>query len=56
MCAFPEVRNDDYVDTLTQALRYLRDAGFIDIDPPPDELDEDYVEYAKSRRVNPYDQ
>lgn len=56
VCAFPEVRNDDYVDTLTQALRYLRDAGFIDIDPPPDELDEDYVEYAKSRRVNPYDQ
>lgn len=56
VCAFPEVRNDDYVDTLTQALRFLRDAGFIDIDPPPDELDDDYVEYTKSRRVNPYDQ
>jgi predicted phage terminase large subunit-like protein len=53
VCAFPEVRNDDYVDTMTQVLRFLRDAGFINIDPlPDDEFDED----ERQPRVNPYAQ
>lgn len=53
VCAFPEVRNDDYVDTMTQALRILRDMGFINIDPIPDSGD-DYIDETKPRRVNPY--
>jgi hypothetical protein len=38
-------------------LRYLRDAGFLNIDPPPpDYLDEeDYIDAGMSRRTeNPY--
>ena len=50
LCAFPEVRHDDLLDTVTQALRILRDMGFINIDPVYD--DEDYDE--RPRRVNPY--
>lgn len=52
LCAFPEVRHDDLVDTTTQALRVLRDMGLINIDPvydSPDVYDED-----RPRRVNPY--
>ena len=50
-CAFPEVRHDDYVDALTQALRYLRDAGMITIDPlEQQELDD------RKKPVNPYAQ
>jgi len=58
MCAFPETTHDDYVDTCTQALRFLRDAGWLDIDPPPaDDYDEeDYVDSGKTRRENPYAQ
>jgi len=44
-------------DALSQALRYLRDAGFLNIDPPPpDYLDEeDYIDAGMSRRTeNPY--
>jgi len=48
-CAFPEVRHDDFVDALTQALRYLRDAGMINIDP----LEQQELEDRK-KRVNPY--
>ena len=51
--AFPEVRHDDYVDALTQALRYLKDAGIIRIDPV-----DDGDEYADDRQIrsNPYAQ
>lgn len=52
ICAFPEVRHDDLVDSTSQALRYLRDSGLIVIDPvynSDDEYDED-----RPRRVNPY--
>ena len=51
LCAFPEVRHDDLVDSTTQALRILRDLGFIDIDPVYND-DDDYDERPK--RVNPY--
>lgn len=53
ICAFPEVRHDDLVDSTTQALRILRDIGFLTIDYIPDESDM-YVDETKPRRVNPY--
>jgi predicted phage terminase large subunit-like protein len=57
ICAFPETTHDDYVDACTQALRFLRDAGWLDIDPPRDELDEDdYADAGMVRRENPYAQ
>ena len=52
VCSFPNADHDDYCDTLSQGLRYLRDAGFINIDPNPsydDEYDED-----RPLRINPY--
>ena len=52
LCAFPEVRHDDLVDATSQALRLLRDLGFLNIDPvynPDDSYDED-----RRPRVNPY--
>lgn len=51
---FPNDEHDDGVDTMTQALRYLRDAGFLTLkesqreDPRKPELPKE--------RVNPYDQ
>jgi predicted phage terminase large subunit-like protein len=59
ICSFPASTHDDYVDACTQALRYLRDSGWLDIDPPPpDDWDEDdYVDSGRSRkRENPYAQ
>lgn len=53
ICAFPEVRHDDLVDSTTQALRILRDIGFLTIDYIPDDSDM-YVDETKPRRVNPY--
>lgn len=53
ICAFPEVRNDDYVDSMTQALRILRDMGFLTVDYIPDDSDL-YVDETKPKRVNPY--
>ena len=57
ICSFPDAAHDDYVDACTQALRYLRDGGWIDIDgAPPEPYDED--DYADSQRGvqkgNPY--
>ena len=56
ICSFPESTHDDFVDACTQALRYLRDAGWLEIDPPPqDDWDEDdYADSGRKRRVNPY--
>lgn len=52
ICSFPESTHDDFVDSCTQALRYLRDAGFLDIDP---RLEEDReVEYYGRKKGNPY--
>ena len=53
LCSFPEVRHDDLVDSTTQALRILRDMGFLTIDYIPDNSDL-YVDETKPRRVNPY--
>ena len=56
ICSFPETTHDDYVDACTQALRFLRDAGWLEIDPPPqDDWDEeDFVDSGQPRRTNPY--
>lgn len=56
ICSFPETTHDDFVDSCTQALRFLRDSGWLEIDPPPrdDWDDDDYAEDGKPRRVNPY--
>jgi predicted phage terminase large subunit-like protein len=55
VCSFPESGgHDDYVDSLSQALRVLRDSGWLQLDPLPPR---DY-QYAddKRQRVNPYAQ
>jgi len=56
ICSFPETTHDDFVDSATQALRFLRDAGWLEVDPPPrDDWDEDdYADTGRQRRVNPY--
>ena len=53
LCAFPEVRHDDLVDAMTQALRLLRDQGFLVVDQIVDKSDI-YVDETQPRRVNPY--
>ena len=60
ICSFPEgTVHDEFVDCISQGLRYLRDGGWISIDAPPrdpfdgdDMLDAD--EFNKRQRVNPY--
>jgi predicted phage terminase large subunit-like protein len=52
VCSFPNSRHDDYCDALSQALRVLRDMGFLNIDPIPD--DDDYYPEDRSQRQNPY--
>ncbi len=58
ICSFPETTHDDFVDTCSQALRYLRDASWLEIDPPPDDDwdEDDYVDSGRVRRSNPYAQ
>jgi len=58
ICSFPETTHDDFCDAMSQALRYLRDAGWLNIDPPPPEAyDEDDVidaGWEHRRKENPY--
>ena len=56
VCSFPEgTAHDDFVDAMSQALRYLRDAGWLTIDFPRDWLeDEDYADASPRKRENPY--
>lgn len=53
VCAFPEAAHDDYVDALSQALRVLRDMGFLKIDFFSDHTDL-YSDDERPKRVNPY--
>jgi phage terminase large subunit-like protein len=55
VCSFPEAKgHDDYVDALSQALRVLRDAGWLMLDPLPDR-DYDYADdIARNKAYNPY--
>jgi predicted phage terminase large subunit-like protein len=57
VCSFPEARgHDDYVDSLSQALRVLRDSGWIQLDYLPPR-DYDYAdERANKKFTNPYAQ
>ncbi|NBW17685.1 MAG: hypothetical protein EBR82_57890 [Caulobacteraceae bacterium] len=55
ICSFPQTTHDDFVDAFSQALRYLRDAGWLSIDPPPpDDYDEDDLIDAGITKTNPY--
>lgn len=62
ICSFPEgTVHDEFVDCISQGLRYMRDAGWISIDAPPrDDYDDDDIydaeEYNQRAhgKVNPY--
>lgn len=51
VCSFPLVEHDDYVDTFSQALRYLKDQGYLSSDPYDEE--EEYADPSYTTR-NPY--
>lgn len=54
---FPNAEHDDYVDTYTQALTYMRDASLIELDrAPEDEVEEIDYESKRKRSTNPYTQ
>lgn len=57
VCSFPEAQgHDDYVDALSQALRILRDQGWLQLDPLP-ARDYDYADdVARKKFANPYAQ
>ena len=57
VCSFPEAQgHDDYVDALSQALRILRDQGWLQLDPLP-ARDYDYSDdIARKKYANPYAQ
>ena len=60
ICSFPEgTIHDEYVDCMSQGLRYLRDAGWISIDAPPrEDLEQEDITdaeiYNMRTRTNPY--
>lgn len=54
ICAFPDSQHDDYVDSATQAMRWLKDMQWLDIDPEPRYDDDDDYYDAQPVRVNPY--
>jgi phage terminase large subunit-like protein len=63
ICSFPETVHDEFVDCISQGLRYLRDAGWISIDGAPrDDYDDDDIfdadEYNQRAKAmtNPYSQ
>ena len=57
LCSFPDTTHDDFVDSTSQALRFLRDSGFIDIDGEPPDLydEEDFIDSGMPKKTeNPY--
>ena len=58
ICSFPETAHDEFVDCISQGLRYLRDSGWISIDiPPREDYDDDIFdadEHNRKQRGNPY--
>lgn len=50
---FPTAVHDDYTDTYTQALSYLRDARWLEIETVPDDEEEEYADDQR-RETNPY--
>lgn len=54
LAKFPVAEHDDYVDTFTQAIIYLKDAGWFELpQAEPDIVEE--RDYHSKRRGNPYD-
>lgn len=53
LCSFPDATHDDYVDSATQAIRFLKDTSWLDINPEPLYDDDDYSD-ARPKRSNPY--
>lgn len=51
--SFPNAEHDDYVDTYTQALTFLRDGGQLEM-PETDEDEIEEMDYTSHKRVNPY--
>ena len=56
ICSFPDSTHDDFVDACTQGLRFLRDAGWLDIDGEPrEDYDmDDYIDSGRRKLENPY--
>ena len=57
LCSFPDTSFDDFCDSTSQSLRFLRDSGWIDIDgDAPDYYDEEDVVDSgiRKQRGNPY--
>jgi len=60
ICSFPEgTIHDEFVDCISQGLRYMRDAGWISIDAPPrEEIEAEDISDAEifnlKKRGNPY--
>ena len=60
ICSFPEgTIHDEFVDCISQGLRYMRDAGWISIDAPPrDDIEEEDITDAEifnlKKSGNPY--
>jgi phage terminase large subunit-like protein len=60
ICSFPEgTVHDEFVDCISQGLRYMRDAGWVSIDGPPrDELEQEDITDAEIFNMktggNPY--
>jgi predicted phage terminase large subunit-like protein len=53
LCSFPDSTRDDYVDSTTQAIRYLSDTGWIEINSQPYDPDSDSDE-SNDAQGNPY--
>jgi len=51
---FPNAEHDDYVDTYTQALTYLRDGGQLEMPETDEDLIEEIEYKSKASRMNPY--
>jgi phage terminase large subunit-like protein len=55
VCSFPEAKgHDDYVDALSQALRVLRDSGWLQLDPLPARSYDHSDDIASRKVYNPY--
>ena len=53
LAKFPVTDHDDYVDTFTQAIIYLKDEGWFELPAAEDDPIEE-VDYAKRQKQNPY--
>lgn len=51
---FPAATHDDYVDCLSQALIWLRDNGFLDLEEVPEEQEKEHDYASDKPKGNPY--